>query len=82
MSDGIAVLLDIPGSDEAAGSSISPSRMVAAEMTLDHPERVSSAIQGATPSGSDRFRGVRQDRGGKGSNLPGTVDRLIIRQAG
>jgi pimeloyl-ACP methyl ester carboxylesterase len=55
MSDDIAALLDVLGIGRAAVCGISLGGMVAAQMTLDHPDRVTSSIWVGAPSDSDRF---------------------------
>jgi 3-oxoadipate enol-lactonase len=55
MSDDIVALLDVLGYERAAVCGISLGGMVAAQMTLDHPDRVTSSIWVGAPSDSDRF---------------------------
>jgi 3-oxoadipate enol-lactonase len=55
MSDDVVALLDVLGYERAAVCGISLGGMVAAQMTLDHPDRVTSSIWVGAPSDSDRF---------------------------
>jgi pimeloyl-ACP methyl ester carboxylesterase len=55
MSNDVAALLDVLGQERAAVAGISLGGIVAAQMTLDHPERVVSSIWVGAPSDMDRF---------------------------
>jgi pimeloyl-ACP methyl ester carboxylesterase len=55
MSNDIVALLDSLGHERAAVCGISLGAMVAAQMTIDHPDRVASSIWVGGPSDTDRF---------------------------
>jgi 3-oxoadipate enol-lactonase/4-carboxymuconolactone decarboxylase len=55
MSDDVAALLGVLGYDRAAVAGISLGGMVAAQMTLDHPDRVTASIWVGAPSDIDQF---------------------------
>jgi pimeloyl-ACP methyl ester carboxylesterase len=55
MSEDIVALLDVLGYERAAVAGISLGGIVAAQMTLDHPERVTASIWVGAPSDMDRF---------------------------
>jgi pimeloyl-ACP methyl ester carboxylesterase len=55
MSEDIVALLDVLGYERAAVAGISLGGIVAAQMTLDHPDRVTSSIWVGAPSDMDRF---------------------------